>query len=114
MNELIWRIGHALFAHEKLFVKLFTWAEADVLDLDVDVRGEAGKADEIPGHVIDLHRFSHVEDEDFPALCVVRCLKNEGYRLRDGHEVTDDALIGDGYRATLRDLLFKEWNHRTV
>ena len=77
MNELIWRIGHALFAHEKLFVKLLTWAEADVLDLDVDVWSETRKADEVSCHIIDLYRFSHVEDEDLPALCVVRRLKHQ-------------------------------------
>lgn len=108
VDQLIRCIRHALFTHEELLVELLARAETHVLDLDVDIRGQSGEPDEVPGHVVDLHRLTHVEDEDLAALRVVRCLEHQRDGLRDGHEVADDALIGDGHRTALRDLLLEE------
>lgn len=71
MDQLIRCVRHALFVHEELLVELLAWAETHVLDLDVDIRGQSRKSDEVPGHVVDLHRLPHVEDEDLAALRVV-------------------------------------------
>ena len=108
VNQLIRCIRHALFVHQELLVELLARAETYVLDLDVDIRGQSGESDQVPGHVVDLHRLTHVEDEDFSALRVVRRLEHQGDGLRDGHEVADDALVGDGHRTALRDLLLEE------
>ncbi len=43
-----------LVVGEYLFVELFAWAKAAVLDLYVYVRREAGKADHAAGKVVDL------------------------------------------------------------
>lgn len=114
VDQLIRCIRHALFTHEKLLVELLAWAETYVLDLDVYIRGQSGESDEVPGHVVDLHRLTHVEDEDLAALRVVRRLEHQGDSLRDGHEVADDPLVGDGHRTTLRDLLLEERDDRAV
>ncbi len=108
VDQLIRCIRHALFVHEELLVELLAWAETYVLDLDVYIRGQSGESDEVPGHVVDLHRLAHVEDEDLAALRVVRRLEHQGDGLRDGHEVADDTLVGDGHRPPLRDLLLEE------
>lgn len=108
VDQLVRCIRHALFVHEELLVELLTWAETYVLDFDVYIRGQSGEADQVPGHVVDLHRLTHVEDEDLAALRVVRRLEHQGDGLRDGHEVADDALVGDGHRTALRDLLLEE------
>ena len=114
VDQLIRCIRHALFVHEELLVELLARAETHVLDLDVDIRGQSGESDQVPGHVVDLHRLSHVEDEDLAALRVVRRLEHQGDGLRDGHEVADDALVGDGHRTALRDLLLEERDDRAV
>ena len=108
VDQLVRCIRHALFVHEELLVELLAWAETYVLDLDVYIRGQSGESDEVPGHVVDLHRLTHVEDEDLAALRVVRRLEHQGDGLRDGHEVADDTLIGDGHRTALCDLLLEE------
>lgn len=108
VDQLVRCIRHALFVHEELLVELLAWAETHVLDLDVDIRGQSGESDEVPGHVVDLHRLAHVEDEDLAALRVVRRLEHQGDGLRDGHEVADDPLVGDGHRTALCDLLLEE------
>ena len=108
VDQLIRCIRHALFVHEELLIELLTRAETHVLDLDVDIRGQSGESDEVPGHVVDLHRLPHVEDEDLATLRVVRRLEHQGDSLRDGHEVADDPLVGDGHRTALRDLLLEE------
>ena len=108
VDQLIRCIRHALFVHEQLLVELLARAETHVLDLDVYIRGQSGESDQVPGHVVDLHRLAHVEDEDLAALRVVRRLKHQGDGLRDGHEVADDPLVGDGHRTALRDLLLEE------
>lgn len=108
VDQLIRCIRHALFVHQKLLVELLARAETHVLDLDVYIRGQSGESDQVPGHVVDLHRLAHVEDEDLAALRVVRRLEHQGDGLRDGHEVADDPLVGDGYRTALRDLLLEE------
>ena len=114
VDQLIRCIRHALLVHEELLVELLTWTETYVLDLDVYIRGQSGESDQVPGHVVDLHRLTHVEDEDFAALRVVRRLEHQGDGLRDGHEVADDTLIGDGHRPPLRDLLLEERDDGTV
>ena len=108
VDQLIRCIRHALFVHEELLVELLARAETHVLDLDVDIRGQSGESDEVPGHVVDLHRLAHVEDENLAALRVVRRLKHQRDGLRDGHEVADDTLVGDGHRTALCDLLLEE------
>lgn len=108
MDQLIRCIRHALFVHQELLVELLARAETHVLDLDVYIRGQSGESDQVPGHVVDLHRLAHVEDEDLAALRVVRRLEHQGDSLRDGHEVADDPLVGDGHRTSLRDLLLEE------
>ena len=108
VDQLIRCICHALFVHEELLVELLAWAETHVLDLDVDIRGQSGESDEVPGHVVDLHRLAHVEDEDLAALRVVRRLEHQGDGLRDGHEVADDPLVGDGHRTAFCDLLLEK------
>ena len=114
MDQLIRCIRHALFVHQELLVELLARAETHVLDLDVYIRGQSGESDQVPGHVVDLHRLAHVEDEDLAALRVVRRLEHQGDGLRDGHEVADDPLVGDGHRTALRDLLLEERDDRAV
>ena len=114
VDQLIRCIRHALFTHKELLIELLARAETYVLDLDVDIRGQSGESDEVPGHVVDLHRLTHVEDEDFAALRVVRRLEHQGDGLRDGHEVADDTLVGDGHWTALRDLLLEERDDRAV
>ena len=108
VDQLVRCIRHALFVHEELLVELLAWAETHVLDLDVDIRGQSGESDEVPSHVVDFHRLSHVEDEDLAALRVVRRLEHQGDGLRDGHEVADDPLVGDGHWTAFCDLLLEE------
>lgn len=108
MDQLVRCIRHALFVHEELLIELLARAETYVLDLDVNIRGQSGESDEVPGHVVDLHWLAHVEDEDLTTLRVVRRLEHQGDGLRDGHEVADDTLVGDGHRTALCDLLFEE------
>ena len=43
-----------LVVGEYLFVELFAWTKAAVLDLNVNVWREAGEADHAAGEVIDL------------------------------------------------------------
>ena len=43
-----------LVVGEDLFVELFAWTKAAVLDLDVNVRSETGESDHAAGKVVDL------------------------------------------------------------
>jgi len=113
-DQVIVGLPEALFCHELLFVELFTGAEARVFYLNVYIRLEAAELNQVPRERVDLHRRSHVEDENFAALCIGAGEEHEAHGLRDGHEVADDVRRGDGHRTALRDLPLKNRNDGAI
>ena len=108
VDEIVLGLSEALLSHELLLVELLAAAQAGVDDRDISLRLEAGQADQVAGQVVDLHRLTHVEDEDLAAPGVGACLQDQTHRFRDGHEVADDVRVGDCHRAAGLDLLLKE------
>ena len=101
----------AFLVVEDLLVELLTVAQAGELYLHIL---RSGQGDHPPGQVYDLHRLSHVEDEDLPSLAHGPCLEHERARLRDEHEVADDVRMGDGDRSTVAYLLLEDGDHAAV
>lgn len=73
MDQLVWRLLHAFFCHQEFFEEFLARTQAGVLDFDVYIRCESGQANQVSCHLIDPDWFTHVQDEDFAAFCVV-CL----------------------------------------
>ena len=103
-----------LLVHHQLFVELLAGAQAHHLDLHVHARLVAVKADELLGKVHDLDRLPHVQHIDVAAFGQGTGLQHQLGRLRDGHEVALDVLIGQGDRAALFDLGFKQRDDAAV
>lgn len=114
IDQVVVRLPQAFLDHEFLFIELFTGTQASVFDLDVDVRFESGKADQVPGEVRDLHRRTHVQHEDLPAVGIGACQHDQGNSLRDRHEVADDVRMGDRDGAALFDLFFEDRDNGAV
>ena len=68
--------------------------------------------DEIAGHLSDIDRLSHVEDENLAAFAHDTGLQDQLRRLGDRHEITGD--LGMGYREgpPSGDLLLEQGDHR--
>ena len=114
IDQVVVRLPQAFLDHEFLFIELFAGTQARVFDLDVDVRFESGKPDQVSGEISNLHRRSHVQHEDLPAVGVGACQHDQGNRLRNGHEVTDDVRMGNRDGAALLDLLFEDRDNGAV
>ena len=97
----------------KLFVELLPGPDARKADLDRIFR-QARQADQVAGQVDDLHRLAHLQDEDFAALAHRRGLQHQLRGLRDGHEETGHAGIGDGDRSAAADLVLEDRHHAAV
>ena len=90
---------------EDFLVELLARTESGVFDLDVLADLEAGERDHLPGEVVDLDGFAHVEGEYLIALGQGHGLHDEAAGLGNGHEVAGDAGIGDRDGAAFLDLL---------
>ena len=89
---------------EDFLVEFLARTESGVFDLDVLADLEAGQRDHLPGEVVDLDGFAHVEGEYLVALGQGHGLQDEAAGLGDGHEVTGDAGVGDRDGAAFLDL----------
>ena len=114
VDQVVLSFLQAFFGHQFLLIQLLTRAQAGVLDLDVHIGLESGKADQIAGQGINFHGTAHVEDEDFAAVGIGACLHDETYGLGHGHEIADDIGVRDRNRSTLGNLLFEDRHYRTV
>ena len=104
VDELVLGLLQALFGHKLLFIELFAGAETGVFDPDVHVGLEAGKADQVAGQGVDLHRGAHVEDEDLAPMGIGTGQHHEAHGFGDGHEIADDIRMGDRNRAAFFNL----------
>ena len=114
VDQVAVRLFQAFLGHELLFIELLSGAQAGVLDLDIDVRLEARKPDQVSGQGVDLDRASHVEDENLTAMGIGTREHHEADRLGNGHEIADDIRVGHGDRTALFDLLFEDRDDRAV
>ena len=114
VDELIIRLREAFLGHKLFFIELLAGAEAGVFDLDVHIGLEAGEADHIAGQGVDLHRGSHIEDEDLTPVGIGAGQHHKAHGLGDGHEVADDIRVGDRDGAALFNLLLEDGNHGAV
>ena len=108
------RILHPLFIHQHFFIKLLARTKTGKHDLDVFTDLVTGELDQVLGKIQNLHRFSHIKDENLTALCIGSCLKDQRHRLRNRHKVTDDVGVCHGHRTTGRDLLLEQRNDASV
>ena len=76
--------------------------DGDALSAD-----EACLTDKLLGKVKDLDWFAHIKDEDLSAFCEQTALKDERYRFRNGHEITDNLFIRNGNWSSCFNLFFK-------
>ena len=114
MYEIIRGRLKSLFVHEQLFIELFTRTQTGEFYINVLIWRIARKSDNILREIDYLHRLAHIEHEYLAALCGSTRLKNKGHSLGDGHEITDDILVSDGYRTAVCYLILEKRNNGTV
>ena len=114
VNEVIGGGAQAFFTHELFFIELFAGAQAGVGDLNIHIGSQTGQTDQISGQGVDLHRGTHIQNEDLTAVGVGTCLKHQGSSLGDGHEVADDVGMGDSDGAAPGDLVLEPGDDRAV
>ena len=114
VNQIVLRGPEALLGHQLLLIQLLPGAQAGILDFDVHVGLVAGQPDQVASQVGDLHRASHVQHEDLPAVGIGPGQHHQADGLRDGHEVADDVGMGHGHRPAVFDLLFEDRDHGAV
>ena len=96
---------------EHFLVELLARTQTGKLDLHILRTGEF---DHTFGKVGNLHRFTHIEDEDLTAVALGTGLEDEFTGLGNQHEETHDTLVGDGHRTAILDLLTEEGDDGTV
>ena len=96
---------------EHLLIELLTRTQTGKLHLHVL---RARQTDHTLRQVGNLHRLTHVEDEDLTAITLGTGLQHQLTGLGNQHEVTHDTLVGHRHRSTVLDLLTEQRNHRTV
>ena len=107
-----------ILADEKLLVELFAWAQPAISDLDIALRigfvphFETRKADHGAGQIVDLHRRSHLQDENLAAFRHGSGLDDELRGFRDRHEIADDFRMGHGDGAARLDLVSEQPDDR--
>lgn len=90
--------------------KFLSGTQADELDVDILIRFEAAKFDELAGEIDNFDWFAHVEDEDFAAGALSGGLENESGGFRDGHEIAGDIGVSDFDWTASGNLLFEDRN----
>ena len=83
----------------------------DELELDIALRLEAMKLDQIASELDDTHRLPHVEHEGIAGGGQHRRLQDQLHGLGNRHEVAHCLWIGNGQRASARKLPTKQGNH---
>ena len=96
---------------DQFLIELFTGPQPDEFDLDVFVRLESGKRDQVLRHIQDPDRTAHIEDEDLPPISHGARLEDQLAGLGNRHEIADDIRVGHGHRAALFDLFFEQRHH---
>ena len=114
MNHPVGRILHALFFHQKLFIKFLARPQPREFDLDIFSHTETGELDQILRQRQNLHRLSHIQHEDLTALSVSPRLQNQRNSLRDRHKITYDIRMRYRNRAAGCNLPAKQRNHAAV
>ena len=114
VDQLVVGLGETLLGHELLFIELLARAEAGILNLDVHIRLQTGEANHVAGQGVDLHRASHIEDEDLAPMGIGARQHHEAHSLGDGHEIADDIRVRYRDGAALFNLLPENRNNRTV
>jgi len=114
VDELIIRLREAFLGHKLFFIELLAGAEAGVFDLDVHIRLQAGEADHVAGQGVDLHRGTHIEDEDLTPVGVSAGQHHEAHGLGDRHEIADDVRVGHRDGAALFNLPPEDGDHGAV
>ena len=114
VDQVVVGFLEAFLCHEFFFIELFARAKSGVLNLNIDIRFEAGEADQVPGQVIDLDRGTHIQHEDLAAFGVGAGQHDQGDSFRDCHEVADDVRVGHGDGAAFFNLLFEDRNDGAV
>src|SRR3954465_2306538 len=91
---------------ERLLVELLAGTKAAAFDPDGVLR-ESRQADQLAREIVDLHRLTHVEDENLAAASHHRSLHDELRGFWNRHEIALHFRIRDGHRTAARDLLAK-------
>ena len=101
-------------ADQKFLVELLSGSQSRIFDLNVLTRDQSGKADHFLCQIRDLHRISHVQNEDFSFLRQRPALKDQVHRLGNGHKIPDDIRMGHCDRPALCDLFPEQRDHAPV
>ena len=109
-DQVVLGLVQLLGPHQELLVELLAGAEAGFNDFNALY---AGETDHVLCEVIDLYGLAHIEDEELAILRHGTALEHELGSLRNGHEVADDPLVGDGDGTAVCDLALEERNHGT-
>ena len=103
-----------LVFHQKLLIELLTRAQANLLDLNVNLRLIARKLDHIDRKIINTNRFTHIQNEKLALFRHRTRLHNKLACFGNCHEITNNPLIRNGNGTTVCNLTFKERNDRAV
>src|SRR3569833_75050 len=105
------RLVGAFEARRELLDQLLTGPNTAVANLDVLVRTETRKRDQVSGEVHDPNRLAHIENEDLATFAHGASLQHQLARLGNGHEVSRHVGMGHGHGTASRDLLSEDRNH---
>src|SRR5947199_1535298 len=107
--------GDSFFSIEAQFLKeLYARTEPGELDIDVFAGNEASERDHVAGQIQDLHRRTHVEDENFRSFAHGGSLNDELHRFLHHHEVAAHFRMGDGDGSAGSDLFLEDGNHAAI
>ena len=96
---------------QHLLVEFLTWTQSRKLNLYVLGPRQVNHT---LGQVSNLHRFTHVEDENLTAMALGTSLQHQFTSLWYQHEESDDIRMSHGQRTSILNLFTEQRNHRTI
>ena len=114
VDLFVFRWQCIFFRCQQFFIELFARTETGIFDLDILARDKACQFDHAACQIGDLHRGSHIEDEDFVSFAHKGGFQNQAAGFGDRHEIADDVGMGDGQRTAFCQLFAETRNDGTV
>ena len=104
-------VNQLLIGMDQRLLKLFTWPESGIDNLNIIVQFKPSKSDHLLSKISDIDRLTHIENKNLAATANRSCKKNQLASLFNSHEISCHLRMGYGDRPTLSYLLPKERNH---
>src|SRR5690625_3069501 len=107
------RLLNSLFCIQKLLKKLLTGSQSIINDRDVHIRLQTVQTDQLPGHIDNPDRFTHVQNEHFTPFTHGSGLDHQKHSFGNRHEVPGHPGISDRNRPPFIDLIDEQWYDRS-